>query len=113
MQHLHLDINPVRSAGPGSCRIRDSPRQGTLTQHQESLARDYLRYVDMNEAALPTCPSSVAHHVLVIVSAALASSRRRSFALKGRDAISWRAFLKATAFRERTGIDDIKTKLIQ
>src|SRR5882672_4641816 len=29
------------------------------------------------------------------------------------DTISWRAFLKATAFRERTGIDDIKTELIQ
>src|SRR5882762_3465031 len=30
-----------------------------------------------------------------------------------RDTISWRAFLKPTAFRERTGIDDIKTELIQ
>src|SRR6266576_3770204 len=29
------------------------------------------------------------------------------------DTISWRAFLKATAFRERTGIYDIKTELIQ
>jgi len=55
--------------------------------------------------------TSVAHHVLVIVSTA-GQRQTQVLRIEG-DTISWRAFLKATAFRERTGIDDIKTELIQ